>query len=1372
MPLEKSNIGLALSNKPRHLGGCDVAIIGAGVVGCMIARELSKYELSVVVVEKEADVAAETSSANSGIVHAGFDAMTGTLKALLNIEGSRLMSKIAGELDVPYRQNGSLVLAYNQADCERLSLLIRQGETNGVEGLRILTKEELNKLEPSVSTAAISALYAPSGAIICPFQLTLGAAENAAENGVAIIRNWPVRRIRRLSDNPLWEADDHKLHLPTKEQLVGIGKCQTGAVEQAALNTLAYSSRNGFMLISDFWTLSAARVINAAGLHADDVAAMVGDFSFRIKPRKGEYLLLDKKAGKTVNATVFQTPGIMGKGILVTPTVDGNLLLGPNATEVPDKDDTETSELGLKKVSEGARRAIPTLGLKSVIRSFAGLRAASDSGDFVIRRSFEVDGFYHVAGIESPGLSSAPAIAAMVCRLLEKEGLYLLPKKDWKSSRKRIKRFSDMDEAERKEAVSKNPAYGSILCRCETVSEAEIIDAVAGAVGANCLDGLKRRTRAGMGRCQGGFCTPRVVEIMARELGISPDAVTKRGPGSDILSGPSKPEHFDSDERDQAIAELLLETAACGFMPPIPKPAELMYQPRLTVEGHGAKSSFYMPVEQINRQNPINYRLTARFGTSLSSFAKSIPESSPLVVIGSGPAGLAAAIEAKKSGVRDVIILEREKESGGILNQCIHPGFGIHLFSEELTGPEYAERFITEAAKHEIKVYHDTMVLNVTKDREITAVSGRHGYVQIRASAVIFAMGCRERAAGALSIPGARPAGIMTAGSAQHFINIEGYLPGRRIVILGSGDIGLIMARRLTLEGAKVEMVCEILAYAGGLTRNIVQCLEDFEIPLMLSHTVVALHGRRRLRAVTVAKVDEERNPIPGSEFIVPCDTLLLSVGLIPENELSETAGVLIDIKTGGPFVNMRMETSVPGIFACGNVVHVHDLVDHVSEEGRLAGRNAAVWLKAKGHVPGQRDIPVLAGEGIRYVLPASVSLEGVQPESRLLFRTEKPARNVKIEVSCGDVLLVSVKKSRVVPGEMEYIPIKREWLSKAALGSEITVRLRPLNPKEMPGDSASLGSGSTAILSCLTEEDCRKPEVNEMEIMPAVDSKKEKVGLSAIRCFALDLDGTFYLGDRLLTTSVGFLDKLRDLGLKYLFFTNNSSKSPEDYINKLAKMGVEIGREEIMTSGDVTISFLKNKRSGKTVFLLGTQSLRSQFEEEGLKLVEIADAREPSVGVAIADVVVVGFDTSLSYNALSQACWHIREGAEFIATHPDWNCPVQGGYVPDCGSMCALIEASTGKKPKFLGKPFFETMQAVIERTGAGPEEIAFVGDRLYTDVASGVNNGAQGILVLTGEAKASDIADSEVKPTWVFPSLEQLGEALCEGSTVTNRF
>jgi NADPH-dependent 2,4-dienoyl-CoA reductase/sulfur reductase-like enzyme len=423
----------------------------------------------------------------------------------------------------------------------------------------------------------------------------------------------------------------------------------------------------------------------------------------------------------------------------------------------------------------------------------------------------------------------------------------------------------------------------------------------------------------------------------------------------------------------------------------------------------------------------------AREGTALKNVE--------LVVIGGGPAGLAAAIEAREQGVKDILILEREKELGGILQQCIHGGFGLHIFGEELTGPEYAERFIEQVNNLGIQYKPDTIVLSLTPDRLVTALNTNDGLFKLKAGAVILAMGCRERTRGALNIPGTRPAGVFTAGTAQRFVNMEGYMPGRKVVILGSGDIGLIMARRLTLEGAQVKMVCELLPYSGGLTRNIVQCLQDYGIPLRLSHTIVKIHGRERVTGVTVARVGEDRKPVPGTSEYVECDTLLLSVGLIPENELSREAGIEMDPVTSGPVVNEAMETSIKGVFACGNVVHVHDLVDNVTIESRLAGKHAARRVLSGETEGAEEAVPVRAGSGIRYVVPHAIRTERVEEEVRLLFRVSDPGKNAKLLLKGDNEILLTRSCKRVTPGEMEEFRLTRADLGRLKNYSEITVQ-------------------------------------------------------------------------------------------------------------------------------------------------------------------------------------------------------------------------------------------------------------------------------------------------------------------------------------------
>ncbi|CEN82133.1 MAG: NAD(P)/FAD-dependent oxidoreductase [Paraclostridium sordellii] len=394
-----------------------------------------------------------------------------------------------------------------------------------------------------------------------------------------------------------------------------------------------------------------------------------------------------------------------------------------------------------------------------------------------------------------------------------------------------------------------------------------------------------------------------------------------------------------------------------------------------------------------------------------------------VVVVGGGPAGLGAAVEAKRNGAKDVLIIERDRELGGILNQCIHNGFGLHEFKEELTGPEYAHKFIEMVKEEKIDYMLDTMVLNISEDKTIEAL-GEEGIINIQADAIVLAMGCRERTRGAIDIPGYRPAGVYNAGAAQRLSNMEGYMVGKEIVIYGSGDIGLIMARRMTLEGAKVKAVVEINPHSSGLTRNIVQCLDDFNIPLMLSTGITHIDGKERVKGVTLCKLDEKRNPIKGTEEYISCDTVLLSVGLIPENELSVEAGVNLDTKTSGPIVNNSMATNVDGVFACGNVVHVHDLVDFVTKESKIAGKNAALYSLNK--LNKGNEVKTSAGEGIIYVVPQSVNIDGDE-DVNLFMRVRQIYKNKKLVVKSDDKVILEKKRLHMIPSEMENIKISKD---------------------------------------------------------------------------------------------------------------------------------------------------------------------------------------------------------------------------------------------------------------------------------------------------------------------------------------------------------
>ena len=422
-----------------------------------------------------------------------------------------------------------------------------------------------------------------------------------------------------------------------------------------------------------------------------------------------------------------------------------------------------------------------------------------------------------------------------------------------------------------------------------------------------------------------------------------------------------------------------------------------------------------------------------------------------IAIIGGGPAGLAAAVAARKAGVKDILILERDEQLGGILNQCIHNGFGLHTFKEELTGPEYAARFIAEVEKMQIPYLLTTMVVDISPDKKITCMNREQGMFVVEAEAIVLAMGCRERPRGALNIPGYRPAGIYSAGTAQRYVNIEGRMPGKKVVILGSGDIGLIMARRMTFEGAKVQVVAELMPYSGGLKRNIVQCLNDYDIPLKLSHTVVDIKGKERVEGITLAEVDGKGKPIPGTEEEYTCDTLLLSCGLIPENEISRGMGVDMNPVTSGPKVNESLETNIEGVFACGNVLHVHDLVDFVSEEAKTAGRNAAEYVKSlqadtddKDKQSGEEETEIVLNpvEGVRYTVPSTINPVHMDENLTVRFRVGGVYKNCYVSVYFDEERVIHKKRPVVAPGEMEQIKLTKEQLMKYPGLKTITVKI------------------------------------------------------------------------------------------------------------------------------------------------------------------------------------------------------------------------------------------------------------------------------------------------------------------------------------------
>ena len=615
----------------------DVIVIGAGVVGCSVARALSRYNLNVAVLEAGSDVAEGASKANSAIVHAGFDAKPGTNKAKFNVLGNRMFEDTCRELRVPFRRNGSLVLAFGTDEEKSLVDLKDKAGKNGVP-VEIISQAELRRREPNVSPEATAALWAPTGGICCPYELTFRMAENAAANGVTF----------------------------------AFDACVVG---------LAPRSGGWQISCADGRTFETKAVVNCAGIHSDELNNLVSKTKYAIEARRGEYLMLDKDEDGTFEATMFQVPSKMGKGILVSPTVDGTVIVGPTAEDIPDKEDKATTYEGLEKVKAGACRTYPGLPLNKVITEFSGLRAHETTvGDFILGEVADAPGFFNAVGVESPGLTSAPAIGKWLAeqvsaKLGASEKNPMLISKDvswWPKTR-------EMKPEELAELVERDPSFGRVTCRCESVTEGEIRAAIRARVGARTLDGIKRRTRSGMGRCQGGFCTPRLIEILGAELGLPPEAF--------LRSRKTAPKELASSRRS----------------------------------GDSGVSS-----------EPLD-----------------------VLVVGAGPAGLAAAVAAKDEGAENVLVLERDDAPGGILQQCIHNGFGLHRFQEELTGPEYAQRYVDLANERNIPIVCGTLVLSIgngeqgTGHREVVAMSPRGGLKTYKTKSVVLAMGCRERPRGA-----------------------------------------------------------------------------------------------------------------------------------------------------------------------------------------------------------------------------------------------------------------------------------------------------------------------------------------------------------------------------------------------------------------------------------------------------------------------------------------------------------------------------------------------------------------------------------------------------------------------------------------------
>ena len=1032
-----------------------VAVIGAGVVGCCIARELCRFAVRVVVLEAGDDIACGATRANSGIVHAGFDPQPGTLKARYNALGSAVYPRWASELGFGYYRNGSMVAAFSDEELAGLDELLARGHANGIEGLRIVGAEEALAMEPALSSEVCGALVAETGAICDPYGVAYGAAENAATNGAEFLFDERVVAINRIAAS--------RWRIRTASGLV----------------------------------IEADAVVNAAGVHADDINNLVSAHKLEITPVRGDYILYESSLGSLFHHTVFQVPGPAGKGVLVSPTVHGNLFIGPNAVPQQSKESLGTTREGLDFIVDRARRTWPCCSTCRQITNFAGLRASGASRDFVVGEAPDAPRFFNAACIDSPGLTSAPAIAEDLSQRIA-EALIVGENPLFDPIRRPRPLLAMMDEAGVERATAEDPAWGNIVCSCCKVSEGEIIAALRGPLPVLSLDALKWRCGAMMGECHGGFCTPKILRIVCRELGCRPEEVDKRLRGSWMIAS-SRPDYVETAQTEGR------ETVI----------------PSLTAEG-GAGSG--APVSCATSSG------SKAAGTGASSIASNtLPAKNAydVAVVGAGAAGMAAAKAAARLGAR-VLMVDRGTRLGGILSQCVHSGFGLERYKEELTGPEYAELEGAELADLGVDAEKGATVLSVRRVEDVSVAEGARapgdaagldvvlsatgsapgvesvgaddseaapaadpdaalipvpvgfelgiaapsGYRRVRCRALVLATGSRERGFGALNIAGDRPSGIYTAGSAQALINLQGCIPGRRAVVLGSGDIGLIMARRMTLEGMEVVGVHEIMPQPSGLRRNIVQCLDDFGIPLTLCSTVTRVEGARRLEAVWVSSVDPKtRQPIPGTERRIECDTLVLSVGLIPENGLADMLGCESDPATGGPKVDGSFQTSVPGVFSCGNSLHIHDLADWASAEGDAAGAAAATWALetdvdagsrmgavADGVVDGvgtdrsarlndaegersndtpcpgsPRLIPVVAGAGVGHVVPQRLVAD--TSDVRFGFRVSSVIRDAAFEAvgirADGEDVLAHGRARIAVPAEMARLRLRGADVSR-----------------------------------------------------------------------------------------------------------------------------------------------------------------------------------------------------------------------------------------------------------------------------------------------------------------------------------------------------
>lgn len=829
----------------------DTAVIGAGVLGCFAARNLSRWQLSTILLEAREDICTGITRSNTAVIYPGYDVPPGTLKARLCVAANQDFGRVCEELGVPFSRCGSIMAGFGPRSEKFIKKRYQQGVENQVPGIRLLSGEEVRTMEPALSPGITIGLYAPGTGTVNPWELGIAACENARANGVFLKLRAPVQSIQPLHDS-------------------------SGAIA-------------GYQIHTSDGSFNVKGIINCAGMYADRIREMAAPPLLRIFPSKGDYYILDTTAGNFVNHIIFQESEEKGKGLNLVPTVNGNLLVGPSSLPCEDRDDYSVSADGLDFIRKLAAEEVPSLDLSQTIRSFAALRpnpgyvklqpdGSCEKLDlpvngFSFLEKDNVPLFLSLVGIKTPGLTCANELGKycaerLLTEMKERDLLKeLRPKKQYHPKRIPIPHPASMTYEDRRALTEQSPAYARVVCRCREITEGEIREAVRR--GARTIGGVKRRTGSGTGRCQGSFCTEKIIGILSEELGCPPEDIRLETDGSWMIRSCT-----GYSEREPALSS---DPAPSGHIQ----------------ESGAAASTAGLP----------HY---------------------DLVVVGGGAAGMAAALAAESSGAEKILLADRNPRLGGILPQCIHSGFGQGYFGEDLTGPEYAGRFEKRIRSSSVEILTDTTVLSISPDHRLVLSGKTCGLFSVHASAVILATGCRERPVGSLPVSGTRPSGIFSAGAAQKLVNLHHCDLGNDIVILGSGDIGLIMARRFTLLGKNVIGIIEKNAECGGMKRNRVNCLEAFHIPLFTDSVITAIHGYPRITGVTV------KNLRTGTDRLFSCDTLITAVGLIPERELIR------------PLLEPHSGHLPEWIRLCGNCEHVHEIVDAATKQAETVGRMTA----------------------------------------------------------------------------------------------------------------------------------------------------------------------------------------------------------------------------------------------------------------------------------------------------------------------------------------------------------------------------------------------------------------------------------------------